>query len=269
MIGLFPTHCWLPDCQGSLLKETFFDPISFTVPCPDICAVLSSGLNVEIGVLNANVADIGNTVIDCDFGQYYQLKTSPMNPMDPCTGQSSLTQLEYEVKPNTGVYTTEVSVQNLAVDITGRTYPSMTLSVLSGDLFPFVRVHNLPDDGKNSATVGLGPLAVGTFGLSIDTNYSIQEGDYFSNIHVTDSTGANEPIPVDVQIFVRNTPQTSQNCTVGTLSGLICCDSSSESASAIRLHERPRSGPCSYDQSYDWYFLFLVIVFAIAIALWC
>jgi hypothetical protein len=269
-LGLFPLHCWLPDCQGDTDKEVFFDPIAMTIPCPDICAIDSSGLNININNINANVVDIGNMIEQCSFGQTTQISGSPIVAFDPCDASPSLTQLSFYMNPGDKT-TSSFSVVNVATDPLNSTNTNMTITVVSGDLFPLVRIHSLENDkGESSVTSGIVSKLPMWFGITIDTsvvttNTLTSAGTYESNVYVTDASGANTAVPIS--IFVNVAPQTQFQCndTQGTFEGLSCCKSSPQTTpinSQIRLHRALKSRP-----KIDPIFVLCVVIFAIVMFL--
>lgn len=267
-LGLFPLHCWLPDCQGDTDKELFFDPIAMTIPCPDICAIDSSGLNINIENINANVVDIGNMIEQCSFGQTTQVKGSPIVPFDPCDATPSLTQLSFYMNPGDKT-TSSFSVINVAVDPVVASNTNMSITAVSGDLYPLVRVHSLMNDkGESSVTTGITSGQTIWFGVTIDTsvvtiNTLTSAGTYEANIYVVDDAGANTAVPISV--FVNVAPQTSFQCndSTSTFEGLSCCKST-PTASPIRLKAKSHK-----KQSMTAIVTLLIVLLAILMVIAC
>jgi hypothetical protein len=220
-LGLFPTHCWLPDCQASTQVDTFFDPIMFTVPCPDICAIVSSGLNVDVKEIDAGFISIANMVASCTFGQNTQLKAQPFVVLDPCSNEPA-TELQYILRTN-DMYLGSFSVFNMAVDPKTPENSNLTMTVFSGDLFPFVRVHPMPDNGASSVTVGIAGQSSQWIYFTINAQevYGFN-GSFAGLVYVTDSTGANAPTLFNLYINVEPGDfDVPPSCKI--IDSLVCC----------------------------------------------
>ena len=196
-----PTHCWLGDCQPNSSYCRFPSPLEDVLPCPNICAQISSGNRINIGgqggIDAADAIMIDNLFSNCDFpdGTGSVTNFAVFSVLDPSTTKPTLA-LEYCLAPGS-TYNTELVLANNAADPKWPDLASVpyNISTSLGSLTQF--------PSGSSGTLSSGQTL--SVPMVIDTT---QMTDYLAEFRgflvVQDTTGANDPVQIAVVVNMIN-----------------------------------------------------------------
>lgn len=196
-----PTHCWLGDCQPNSSYCRFPSPLEDVLPCPNICAQISSGNRINIGGdggIDANDAImIDNLFSSCDFpdGTGSQTNFPVFSVLDPATSKPTLA-LEYCLAPGS-TYQTGIVLANNAADPKWPDLASVPFKISTslGSLTQF------PAGTAGTLTSGQFlpvPMVIDTTQM---TDYL---AEFRGSLVVQDTTGANDPVQIAVVVNMIN-----------------------------------------------------------------
>lgn len=239
LLGL-PVHCWNPDCQTTSNGCLFLDPELDAIPCPSICAAVSSNNSIDIGSETVSGAImINNLVVSCDAGGG---GVTPDAGLSPFMVQNSSGGIEFEFcqAPNT-TQTYTITLLNQANDKYWSTMGDISY-VTFCDLTPALTVtQNATGVLKNNGSVEL-TLTLDTSNLTLGTSV-------LATLTIADASDANPSLRVPIQIEV--------DTTCGSTSSIRLAAHKDES----NLVNTKRTFGC-------WWIVLLAIVVCVAFGYW-
>lgn len=243
-----PTHCWLGDCQPNSTTCRFSSPQEDILPCPNICAQISSGNRINIGggaggLDASNVIMIDNLFEDCNFADGAQTMTDGYPVFSLWgPGQTIPTyELEFCVAPGDKV-DVPLTLVNNAMDKHWAEMASVPYTVRTS----FNGLASISYNGDGTLTSGgQVPLSL-TLDTTGMTDYLAQ---YRGELVVLDTTGANDPLQV---VTVVNMVPASE------VAGNGQCASTTKSVRRLQAAAPP--GNETRSESVGWQFWIIVVL---------